>query len=168
MGYAPSMSGNTLIVVDAQTGFVNEHTRHVVPVVERLQHGYDRIYATRFVNAGASPYRKFLGWRRFGARSADAALAFRPAPHAVIVEKRVYSCVSEALLRDLRDRGAAAVSLCGIDTDACVPVSAVDLFQRGIRPVVLSQACASHAGPEYHKAGLRLLERLVGRRQIVS
>ncbi len=161
------MSGKTLIVVDVQSGFVNGHTRHIVPAVERLQAGYDRIYATRFVNAPASPWRRFMDWRRFAEGSADAELAFRPAAHAVIVEKHVYSCVNDALLRDLRDRGTTEVSLCGIDTDACVLVSAVDLFQNGIRPVILADACASHAGPEYHEAGLRLLERLVGKRQIV-
>ena len=45
-------------------------------------------------------------------------------------------------------------------------MTAVDLFQNGFRPVVLADACASHAGPDYHEAGLRLLERLIGRRQI--
>ena len=161
------MSGKTLIVVDVQRGFVNEHTRHVVPTVERLQAGYDRIYATRFVNPPASPWRRFLDWRRFAEGSADAELAFRPAANAVILEKHVYSCVGEDLLRDLRDRGTTEVSLCGIDTDACVLISAVDLFQNGIRPVILAEACASHAGPEYHEAGFRLLERLIGKDQIV-
>ena len=161
------MSGKTLIVVDVQAGFVNGHTRHVAPAVERLQAGYDRIYATRFVNAPASPHRKLLGWHRFAEGSADAELAFRPAANAVILEKHVYSCVDEDLLRDLRDRETAKVFLCGIDTDACVLISAVDLFQNGIRPVILAEACASHAGPEYHEAGLRLLERLVGKDQII-
>ena len=162
------MSGQTLIVVDVQTGFVNEHTRHVVPVVERLQHGYERIYATRFVNAGASPYRALLDWHRFGKGSTDAKLAFRPAPHAVIVEKHVYSCVTRSFLDELRQSGTTEVSLCGIDTDACVMTTALDLFQNGIRPVVLAEACASHAGPDYHEAGLKLLARLIGREQIVS
>ena len=156
-----------LIVVDVQRGFVNEHTRHVVPVVERLQEAYERVHATRFVNAPQSPYRTFLDWGRFGEGSADAGLAFRPAAHAVIVEKHVYSCVTEELLAELRREGMTEVSLCGIDTDACVLVTAVDLFQNDIRPVVLAQACASHAGPEHHAAGLRLLERLIGKRQIV-
>ena len=96
------MSRKTLIVIDVQKGFVNEHTRHVVPVVERLQNGYERIYATRFVNAGASPYREFLDWHRFGEGSADTELAFRPAPNAVIVEKHVYSCVTRSFLDELR------------------------------------------------------------------
>ena len=161
------MSGKTLIVVDVQRGFVNGHTRHIVPAVERLQAGCDRIYATRFINPPASPWRRFMDWRRFAEGSADAELAFRPAAYAVILEKHAYSCVNEDLLRDLRDRETAEVFLCGIDTDACVLVSAVDLFQHGIRPVILAEACASHAGPEYHEAGLRLLERLVGTDQII-
>ena len=161
------MSGKTLIVVDVQSGFVNGHTRHVVPAVERLQTGCDRIYVTRFVNPPASPWRRFMDWRRFAEGPADAELGIRPAAHAVIARKDVYSCVNEDLLHDLRDRETAEVFLCGIDTDACVLVSAVDLFQNGIRPVILAEACASHAGPEYHEAGLRLLERLIGKDQII-
>ena len=167
MDYAPGMSGKMLLVIDVQRGFVNEHTRHVVPVVERLQDAFERVIATRFVNAPGSPYRAFLDWGRFGEGSADGALAFRPAPHAVTVEKTVYSCVTDAFLDGLRESGTTEVSLCGIDTDACVLVTAIDLFQHGIRPVVLSGACASHAGPECHEAGLRLLERLVGKGQII-
>ena len=76
--------------------------------------------------------------------------------------------MTRSFLNELRQSGTTEVSLCGIDTDACVMATALDLFQNGIRPVVLAEACASHAGPDYHEAGLKLLARLIGREQIVS
>jgi nicotinamidase-related amidase len=58
--------------------------------------------------------------------------------------------------------------LCGIATDGCVLKSAVDAFERGIEPVVVTDACASHAGREIHEAGLLLLARFIGPGQLKS
>ena len=160
-------SNSALLIVDVQVGFVNDATRHILPKVDALQKRYKHIYATRFINAEGSPYRKLLGWHRFYANSDDVPLAFNPVDSVVVLDKHVYTCVTLAFLQDLRDKGISEVAICGIDTDACVSACAVDLFENGIRPVLLSDACASHAGAEYHEAALRILARLIGKNQIV-
>ena len=146
---------------------MNDATRHIVPKVEALQRQYGHVYATRFINAEGSPYRKLLDWHRFYADSDDVPLAFQPVDGVIVLDKNVYTCVTADFLKDLRDKGIDEVAICGIDTDACVSACAVDLFENGIRPVLLSDACASHAGAEYHDAALRILARLIGKRQIV-
>ena len=122
---------------------------------------------TRFINAEGSPYRRLLDWHRFYAGSDDVPLAFEPVDGVVVIDKQVYTCVTPAFLQDLRDKGVEEVAVCGIDTDACVSACAVDLFENGFRPILLSDACASHAGAEYHEVAIRILTRLIGRRQIV-
>jgi len=57
---------------------------------------------------------------------------------------------------------------CGIATDGCVLKTAVDLFEAGIRPVVLTDAVSSHAGDEVHQAGLLLISRFIGGEQLVT
>ena len=161
------MPNRALLIVDVQVGFVNDATRHIVPKVEALQKRYVHVYATRFINVEGSPYRRLLDWHRFYAGSDDVPLAFEPVDGAVVLDKHVYTCVTPDFLRDLRDKGIEEVAICGIDTDACVSACAIDLFENGIRPVLLSDACASHAGAEYHEAALRILARLIGKRQIV-
>ena len=161
------MTSQALLIVDVQSGFINSATRHVVPIVERLQQDYDHIYATRFVNKSGSPYQRLMDWNQFGEDSADVALAFRPAKDAVVIDKSVYTCVDSLFLCDLRKKGVDEVSVCGIDTDVCVSICAVGLFENGIRPVVLANACASHAGVEYHEMALKIMRRLIGHRQIV-
>ena len=158
---------SALLIVDVQLGFVNDATRHIVPKVEALQKQYSHVYATRFINAEGSPYRKLLDWRRFYAGSDDVPLAFTPVDSVVVIDKHVYTCVTPDFLDDLRSKNIEEVAICGIDTDACVSACAVDLFENGIRPILLSEACASHAGAEYHEAALRILARLIGKRQIV-
>ena len=158
---------SALLIVDVQVGFVNGATRHVVPRVEALQKQYAHVYATRFINAEGSPYRKLLDWHRFYESSEDVPLAFEPAVGVTIIDKNVYTCVTAEFMEDLRRKGVEEVAICGIDTDACVSACAIDLFENGFRPILLSEACASHAGAEYHEAALRILARLIGKNQIV-
>ena len=161
------MARQALLIVDVQRGFINDATRHVVPIVERLQQDYDHVYATRFVNTAGSPYRRLMDWNQFGENSVDVALAFRPARDTVVIDKPVYTCVDSAFLKELRKKGIDEVAVCGIDTDVCVSICAVGLFENGMRPVVLANACASHAGLEYHQMALRIMRRLIGGKQII-
>ena len=161
------MPNAALLIIDVQVGFVNDATRHIVPRVEEIQKQYPHVYATRFINAEGSPYRKILNWHQFYADSDDVPLAFQPVDRAVIMDKNIYTCVDDAFLEGLRSKGVEEVAICGIDTDACVSACAVDLFENGFKPILLSEACASHAGVEYHEAALRILARLIGKNQIV-
>ena len=167
MSCATEQPNKALLIVDVQVGFVNDATRHILPRVEELQKQYAHVYATRFINAEGSPYRRLLDWHRFYEASADVPLAFDPVDGVIVIDKHVYTCVTPAFLQDLRCKGIEEVAICGIDTDACVSACAVDLFENGFRPILLSEACASHAGPEYHEAALRILARLIGKNQIL-
>ena len=161
------MSDNrALLIVDVQAGFINDSTKHIPEIVERLQGEYEHVYATRFINAEGSSHRKWINWHRFGEGSSEVDLAFDADGHVAVVDKNVYTCITAEFLEDLRGRGVTEVHLCGIDTDACVLKCAVDLFEAGVRPVVIAGACASHAGAEFHEYGLKILRRLIGRPQI--
>ncbi len=160
-------SRSALLIVDVQVGFINDATRHILPKVDALQKQYAHVYATRFINVEGSPYRRVLNWHRFYESSEDVPLAFEPADGVVVIDKDVYTCVTPSFLDNLRSKGIEEVAVCGIDTDACVTACAVDLFENGFRPILLSEACASHAGAEYHDAALRILARLIGKNQIV-
>lgn len=155
-----------LLIIDVQQGFLNNATRAIPAKVAALQDDYDRVFVTRFVNPPDSPYRRLMGWQRFAPESLDAQLAFEPRGDATVLEKSVYSCVTPAFLERLRAERIEELHLCGIATDNCVLKCAVDLFEAGLRPVVLADHCASHAGAEYHKWGLAIIERFIGAAQV--
>ena len=155
-----------LLIVDVQKGFINDSTKYVIRAVEELQTRYEHIFATRFINGLDSPHRSLLDWRRFGEGSRDTELAFCASPKAEVIDKTTYTCVNPDFLDNLRNRSISEVHVCGIDTDVCVMKCAGDLFENGIRPVVLSKASASHAGDEHHQAALLILRRQIGARQI--
>jgi len=162
------MAESCLLIIDVQQGFINEWTREIPARVARLQAGFDHVVATRFYNAEGSFYRTLIGWHRLDRGSPEFALAFTPRQDALILDKAIYSCVSERLLSHLTEHRIARVHLSGIATDNCVLKSAVDLFEAGIEPIVLAEACASHGGPEIHDCALKLLRRFIGKQQVVE
>ncbi len=87
----------------------------------------------------------------------------------LVVDKQSYGpFVGTELEAILHRIGARDVLVCGIDTDICVLATAVDLFDRGFRPFVISDLSMSHAGPELHDAALRILPRFIGGDGIVT
>ena len=155
-----------LLIIDVQHGFITAASRAIPARVAALQDEYDQVFVTRFINPAGSPYRRFMGWERFAPGSADTGLAFTPRDDAAIIEKPVYSCVTPGFLEILRAAGIDDLHLCGIATDNCVLKCAVDLFEAGLRPVVLADYCASHGGAEFHAWGLAIIERLIGAAQV--
>ena len=162
------MAGQCLFIIDVQRGFVTDATRHIPAAVEALQADYARVFASRFVNPEGSMHRRLIDWHRFAPGSDETELAFTPRPDAEIFDKTTYTSAPPDRIAALRQAGIERVDLCGIATDGCVLKTAVDLFEAGIAPVVHADACASHGGPEAHAAGLLLLRRFIGAKQVIG
>jgi nicotinamidase-related amidase len=62
----------------------------------------------------------------------------------------------------VREQHFDKVFLVGIDTDMCVLKMAMDFFDIGIEPIILTDCCASTAGLQAHLAGLAVLSRNIG------
>lgn len=156
-----------LLIVDVQNGFVNEKTKHIPALVEKLQYNYDLVIATRFINLPDSPFRRLIKWNRLSPGTNEIDLAFKPKEGIVVVDKYIYSCIDETFLNLLKEKGIEAVDICGIDTDICVTKCAVDLFERNMTPYVLRDYCATHADADIQEAALVILARYIGKSQII-
>jgi nicotinamidase-related amidase len=161
-----------LLVVDVQNGFVNEHTRHIVPVINRLIAACtgrgERVAFTRFVNTPDSAYARWIGWTRFMQEPENDLFDALDVGAAPVFVKHGYTAFTPEFESFLHAQRIERLVFCGIATDGCVLKSAVDAFERGVEPVVLTDACASHAGREVHEAGLLLLGRFIGAGQLRS
>lgn len=170
------MSNNDLLlVIDVQNGFVNDRSEHIVlPVADFLRRwvGTGReVVLTKFINEKDSQWERLIHWTRLReAPETDLHPAIADvisgSKHAHVFEKTTYSSVTYELEKVLKKMKPNRVLICGIATDGCVLKSAVDLFEHGQTPFVLSDLCASHAGNEVHSAGLLLLGRFIGKDQI--
>lgn len=163
-------AADALLVVDVQQGFINDFTRHIPARIARLigREAFAPVLFTRFINRPGSPYREFLSWNGC-ATERETAIAPELAPHVrpeVIFSKPGYAGIPETLGTFLRERGFERLTICGIDTDMCVLKVAMDVFDLGIRPIVLTDCCASTAGLQAHLAGLAVLARNIGAEQL--
>jgi nicotinamidase-related amidase len=160
-------SKTALLVVDMQNGFVNHNSEHIVPNIRRLleRGGWDKIVFTRFINQPDSSYVRWIGWSRF-MESPETDIIEPLRPYAKkIIDKHGYSAFVPSLAKILEGR-IERVVICGVATDGCVLKTAVDAFEREIEPVVVTDACASHAGATIHDAALLLIPRFIGRKQV--
>ncbi len=161
-----------LVIIDMQNGFLGSRSKHVIPNVVRLieeckSRNISTVF-TRFHNLEGSPYERLIGWKRL--RSApETALTAEMIPYLeTVIDKEIYS----AFVPKFNDLVAAnnwnTFILCGVATDSCIMKTAVDVFERKFIPLVISDACASHAGDEVHNAGLMILGRFIGKGQILT
>lgn len=157
-----------LLVVDMQNGFINDKTEHIIPTIKKLLDArkWKRVVFTRFINRPNSGYVQWIHWSRFmGPPETDIISDLQPYADA-IVDKHGYTAFVDGLAELVVTEKVATVCICGVATDGCVLKTAVDAFERGIEPVVVVDACASHAGPAVHDAGLLLLGRFIGKGQL--
>ena len=161
-----------LIVVDMQNGFVNDNAIHILPnvrsLIERARSHDIPIAFTRFVNSPGSGYVKWIGWSRLmGQPETDIIPELQELVENVF-DKPAYSAFTRDLDYFLGKHEIRKLVICGVATDGCVLKTAVDAFERDIEPIVVGDACASHAGEDVHRAGLLLLGRFIGKGQIVD
>ena len=166
---------NILIVVDMQKGFQrNEITKKTAQDICKLLELklFDGVIATRFINSPQSQYFQWLNWKRL-LSSPDTDLEEGIANNSdFVVDKYIYNSVNDELLSCLKLLNDGVnpeyVFICGVDTDCCVQITATNLFETGIHPIVLTKYCSSNAGEESHLAGLKVLRRLIGPKHLIE
>ena len=163
-----------LVVVDVQNGFVTENSRHVVPVIADLVDRWTAagrpVVFTRYRNHPDSLFHSLMEWRKLtDAPDTDIVDELQDAvSRAIVIDKKGYSLFNEQGRALVEEKGWTDLVFCGIDTESCVLKSAVDAFEAGIRPWVLTDASASHSDQTGQEAGLLVGRRFVGSAQFIT
>jgi nicotinamidase-related amidase len=160
-----------LVVVDVQNGFVTDSSRAVVPaVVDLVRRWVGPVLFTRYHNYPGSPYERLVGWTAMqGPPETDLVAELAPfARRAPVVDKTVYSLFTAQGRALVAEQGWTDLVFCGIATDSCVLKSAVDAFEAGLTPWVVTDACASDHSAEAHAAGLLCLRVMLGAGQLLT
>ena len=167
-----SILNPVLVVIDMQNGFVNEHTRHVIGNVKVLldccsSHSIHTVF-TRFINSPGSPFERLLGWDKVQCAPETEIVDELRGLVDIRIDKNYYSALTRELISLTQEHGWHTIILCGIATESCVLKTAVDAFESGLRPIVIQDACASDLGEGAHKAGLIVMENMLGTAQIMT
>lgn len=158
-----------LFFIDVQNGFVGERTQFVLPRLKQLASSFNEgiVIATKFVNHAGSGFTDIMHWDRLKDSPETNVLPFIEKAADYVIEKDTYTAYIPQIAQILAINNIRDVYVAGIDTDCCVLTTAISLFEHNIRPIVLTNYCASNGGEESHLAAIRVLERTIGREQIV-
>jgi nicotinamidase-related amidase len=174
-GHGVTIDSAVLVVVDAQNGFINHHSRHAVPAIgalaERWLSAGRPVLFTRYLNHPDSPFERYFSWTRLqSAPETDIApsLAALTARAHAVIDKPGYTLFTPEAEKLISKEGWTDLVFCGIATESCVLKSAADAFERGYAPWLVTDASASDAGPTVHDAGLLVARRLIGPRQLTT
>lgn len=171
------MDKNILIIVDIQNGFIQADKTHAAyENIKALlnQKIFDAIIATKFVNIQNSAFEKIMNWTQMMDVTSQSIPTDLHKYIDCIIEKHTYTPSKDKLfhalytLNTLNNTLPNKVFIVGVDTDACVTMTATMLFENNIRPIVLTKYTASTGGVESHKAGLLVLKRLIGSNQLID
>lgn len=161
-----------LAVVDMQNGFLGEKSKYVIPNVVNLvqecqNHSIPTIF-TRFHNQENSPFENLIGWTRLR-DSSEVEITDQLKPFVkTVIDKDFYSAFTESFNELVKQNNWKTIIVCGVATESCVMKTAVDAFEKNLTPLVVSDACASHAGKQMHESGLTILGRFIGDGQILT
>lgn len=169
------VEGSVLVVVDMQNGFVKPESAYVVPVVTDLVRrwqdaGGDSVFS-RFINAPGSQYERLIKWTSVAA-SPEIDIIDELRPYAdratVVIDKPGYTVFTPEGDEVFAEHGWRDVVICGLTIESCVCKVAVDAFERGLTPWVVTDASGTHAGAEVYEAGLIVIRRFIGAGQLIT
>ena len=152
-----------LFVIDAQEGFLNEHTKPALFAIEKLlQQDWDVIIASQFIGTHGSLFETRLGYKgMLSLIEQELCAAVAKAAHRVF-RKRGYSALTPDAQEFLRFHQCSDVHVCGFDTDGCVLATCFSLWDAGYAPILIEEAVASSGGKAMHAAALEIAKRSFG------
>ena len=158
---------NFLLVIDIQNGFIDKNTVSAKTRIDTLiQTGvFDCVIASVYQNYPDSPISRLMGWYGM-TMPREQQLVGEAANADYFVYKSTYSAFSASLVEILKKENGGKIPdrvyIAGVDTECCVPLTAADLFENGIRPVVLTFYCGSSGGEEHNNAGIMSIKSIIG------
>lgn len=141
------------MIVDVQQAF--EPPPEFIAKLDAYARRFPCRVFTRFVNPSGSMFRRVLKQKCCAPGSADTALLLTPRPDDLILEKEGKYGLSARHVRLLHARKIKKITVCGLDTDACVLGVMFTLFDSGIECHLKEDMCWSSSG--LHKPALQIV-----------
>ncbi len=141
------------MIVDVQQAF--EPPPEFVAKLEKYVRRFPCRIFTRFLNPAGSMFRRVLKQKCCAPGSPDTTLLLAPQPGDLVFEKKGRYGLEAAQLRQLRRRKIRKITVCGLDTDACVLGVMFSLFDNGIECHLKEKMCWSSSG--LHRPALQIV-----------
>lgn len=160
---------SALVVIDVQKFFLTNKTKDVVKKIQKYLKNnfknYSAVYFTIFKNDNKSSLWRISGWKDC-TDSPDTDICDEIKEFANdknLFYKNILSAYKvPEIQKGLRDQNISEVDLCGFDTDCCILATAYDLFDQGIKPVVLENLTWSTSKDKLYDPAIKIVKRNIG------
>ena len=158
-----------LIVIDVQKYFENRETKPVIKKIQQYLNNksgqYIAVYFTVFKNNPEAPLWKISDWQ--GCTNPPETDICKEIKEFTNPNNFFYKNILSAykvpgIKNGLKQNKISQVDLCGFDTDCCVLATAYDLFDSGIKPVILGNLTWSTSKEKLHQPALQMIARNIG------
>ena len=159
-----------LLLVDIQDGFMNAGTKHIPGnVIKHIENfNYDLVIATRFINKTESLHKSELNMKDMTMLSSHAKLVKGIQEVSdIVLMKSTYTSLTEDVAKLLEKNEMREVYLAGLNTDTSIMATAFDLFDKGIKPKILSHLCGTVNGEERNEHALDIMKTAIGENNIL-
>jgi nicotinamidase-related amidase len=143
---------HALLIVDFQKAF--DPPPKLVSRLQRYSRYFPCRIFTQYINPANSMFRRVLKQKSCPPGSPETELLIAPAPGDLILQKSTYG-LTPSHIRQLQRRKIQKITVCGIDTDACVLGVMFSLFDNGIVCHLKEEMCWSSTG--LHQAALAII-----------
>ena len=142
-----------LFIVDVQRAFAPP--ARFVKKLERYAARFPCRIFTRYINPAGSAFRRLLKQTCCGPGTPDTELLLTPKPGDLVLDKVARYGLTPAQIRSLKRRRIRCVTVCGLDTDACVLGVMFSLFDSGIECHLKEDMCWSSSG--LHRPAVQII-----------
>ncbi|MES2695004.1 MAG: isochorismatase family cysteine hydrolase [Verrucomicrobiota bacterium] len=142
-----------LLIVDVQRAF--EPPPAFIEKLRRYSRRFPCRIFTRYINPAGSLFRRLLKQKCCAPGSRDTQLVIQPEPNDLVFDKRAKYGLSPRQIAQLKRRRIRRITVCGLDTDACVLGVMFSLFDNGIECHLKEDMCWSSSG--LHKPALAII-----------
>lgn len=157
-----------LLIIDVQKSFINENTKNIPKKIEKLlqTNKFNHIIFTKFINEENSNFYMELNYQ--GCMSEEDRKIVIDTKNNTILKKKTYTAVNSELTHYIKENNIDIIYLCGIDTDACVLKTALDLWENNYNVKVIKDCCMSHSGYEMHDSAINILNKMIGSSNVIN
>ena len=129
------------------------------------QKQYNKIYFTIFKNDPLAPLWKISEWD--GCTSSPDTDICDELKEFIDNENLFYKNILSAfkvpeIEKGIKENDIKEVHLCGFDTDCCILATTYDLFDQGIKPIILENLTYSTSKEKLHDPAIKMIKRNVG------
>lgn len=144
---------NALLIVDVQAAF--EPPPAFLARLRRYSRRFHCRVFTQYINPAGSLFRRLLKQKSCAPGSAESRVLLTPERGDLVFEKRGRYGLSPRQIAQLKRRRIRRITVCGLDTDACVLGVMFSLFDAGIECHLKEEMCWSSSG--LHQPALAIL-----------